>query len=210
MEPDFSTVPGCLEYIALTSSAAQQHRNKILWQKNSIAAASRRGPIFSVACGGSIDIWMLLQEHECLNLEVHLNDIDPDAIGLSRSRLSEFPGVTLTCHPGNIVKILRSGGFPKFSLVSIGGLLDYLDEKTARFVLRHLYGTLEVGGELIFTNIRKGNPFSPWIEHLANWSLIEREDADVVELTKDLGDSAKLTIMRDETGLTSLVNIVRS
>jgi hypothetical protein len=66
------------------------------------------------------------------------------------------------------------------------------------------------GGRMLFSNIAVGNPFRPWIEYLADWRLIERDEAEVLRLIGEAGfqvERAKVT--RDSSGLALLAEAVR-
>jgi hypothetical protein len=75
--------------------------------------------------------------------------------------------------------------------------------------LQKLSALLSPGGELCFTNIAGGNPDRVWLEYMANWSLIQRDESDIQKLVQESGlqDSSQLRIARDQTGLTHLVEV---
>ena len=65
-------------------------------------------------------------------------------------------------------------------------------------------------GRLLFSNIATGNPFRPWIEYLADWTLIERDEAAVVRLLAEAGFATDtVRVSRDSTALALIAEAVR-
>ena len=98
--------------------------------------------------------------------------------------------------------------YEKFDLVLFGGLFDYLTDKQIKFVLNNSYQHLSNGGEIMFTNIAKNNPFKNWIEICGNWELTERSNVQNLEICKTAGiPEHKINQYRDLTNLTNIVEI---
>jgi extracellular factor (EF) 3-hydroxypalmitic acid methyl ester biosynthesis protein len=96
-----------------------------------------------------------------------------------------------------------------FDVVVCGTLFDYLDDRTIVVLLKEIRErTLKVGGSVLFTNIAEGNPFRVWMEAIADWRLSHRSEADIRRIVEAAGfDLHGLSIRRDETGLTHLIEI---
>ena len=95
-----------------------------------------------------------------------------------------------------------------FDLVLAGGLVDYLNERTATLLIQLAVRALAPGGTFYFTNIAAGNPYRPLIEYFGNWTLIERSEEDIYRYCENAGVSrGNVTIRRDETGLALLVEV---
>ncbi len=206
----WADLPACLNYHALISPAAQQHRNKIAAQASLIAGYAHTGRgILSIACGGSLDFvraGALVTEKTS---RVVLNDIDADALALSESRIRAC-GFDVEVVPGNIVRRIAEMKSRRFGLILAGGLFDYLTERLVERIVRSAWALLEPGGTLFFTNILPDNPNRPWIEALSEWVLIERSERDIIEVVTSAGIPAEaISIERDATGLTALVSIRR-
>ncbi len=94
-----------------------------------------------------------------------------------------------------------------FNLVLMGGLFDYLSDRTARLLIRMAYTKwLKPMGTLYLSNIATGNPYRSWMEYLENWPLIERTETEIRGLFSDLANPPdEFVLNRDETGLTWLV-----
>jgi extracellular factor (EF) 3-hydroxypalmitic acid methyl ester biosynthesis protein len=204
-----------IERYALTSGVAQQHRNKIAWQASRILGTCRRPEgarrILSLACGGSRDLRSVLPYLEVTAPTIVLNDVDRPALELSASCLSSISSC-LTLVPGDAfqaIRTLKKAG--PYDLILTGGVFDYLDDRQAVWLLRHLRGMATDDASICLTNIAPHNPYRVWIEYMANWTLIERSYQDLERLIRDggLGEGSHPTVSLEESGLTHLVELRR-
>jgi hypothetical protein len=62
---------------------------------------------------------------------------------------------------------------------------------------------------LCFTNIALRNPYREWMDYFTHWKLIERSEADLIALVREIDPniSMEMTIAKDQTGLTHLVEV---
>lgn len=200
------------EEIILGSPVAQQHRNKLDQQSVEIARTvlrNRHARILSVACGGCLDWVQILPALQDFQGEIVLNDCDPAALALAESRLRQATDRVRPA-PGNVLRIApRLSRGPRFDLVVAGGLFDYLNDKVIVFLLRSIYrDLLAPGGTFLFTNIAKGNPWRPLMEHGSNWTLIERSESEIRELCREAGlEQSAVSLRRESTGLTILTRV---
>ena len=187
---DLSTVAGCCEFYALNCPASQQHRNKIHIQSDLIRRHIGKGNIFSIACGGCIDIENALTGYTGANGVsggVFINDLDRDAIEFATGRLDSAE-IGHQVIEGNIIRALSNKALENISLIIAGGLFDYLNDKNiGKIIQKCFHDILQDGGEFVFTNINKMNPYRPWIEYLANWELIERSAEDIKAIVHSHG-----------------------
>lgn len=158
----YGTIEYFIEDYALNSTIAQQHRNKILRQSEILLNALLNGrdnqKILSVGCGGCRDILNIERYIRNVKCEIVLNDIENDALELSRERLIHFNNIHFV--PGNIIQALRKvEKLGPFDLIVTGGLFDHLSEKHLSFFLKHAAKSLMNGNStLFFTNATEGNP----------------------------------------------------
>jgi extracellular factor (EF) 3-hydroxypalmitic acid methyl ester biosynthesis protein len=178
------TIEHALDACVLQLPIVWQHRAKIAWQARLLrrclgGATDIR--MLSIACGGSRDL-MLLEPHELSRIGVVLADLDAAALQLSSARLTGRVR-DLTLVPGNVfrtVNRVRAAG--PFDVILIGGLLDYLPDRAARGLLDHAVTMLAAGGALGATNIAAGNPWRLMLDLIADWTLIERDGAEMRRL----------------------------
>jgi extracellular factor (EF) 3-hydroxypalmitic acid methyl ester biosynthesis protein len=209
------TIEYWLEYLALSSPIAQQHRNKTLVQGREIMTALGSGaadPRILVLASGScpdlvaIEDWLVERR-----AQVVICDGDAEALACARGRLARL-GERLTCVHGSVLgSHARLTPFGPFDVIAAGGLFDYLPERQATFLLRVIWERLLApGGRLFFTNIARGNPFRLWIEYMADWRLIERsEDEMRTLLAAGCGGHSAPSLRRDGSGLAWLLSVTR-
>ncbi len=90
------TLPHALEELALRSSIAGQHRNKVAFQAQAILAACRRtngrARILSIGCGGCRDIRSIASTLLATDVEFVLCDIDYEALDFALHALGPLAG----------------------------------------------------------------------------------------------------------------------
>jgi extracellular factor (EF) 3-hydroxypalmitic acid methyl ester biosynthesis protein len=199
------TVPWAIEQCSLQSPLAQQHRNKVGLQARAILGtlvANPRARILSIGCGGCRDLSLIEDYIPQGHGSFTLVDADAGALDFARERLDRLNG-RCTFVQGRVPRVLarlRAGG--PFDLVVAGGLFDYLQDRWAIATLSAARELVGPGGRVLLSNIATGNPFRPWIEYLADWWLIERQEADVLRLLEQAGfDVERARVTRDSSGL---------
>lgn len=205
------TVAWAIEECALQSPVAQQHRNKVGLQARAILSAlvaNPRARIASIGCGGCRDLSLIQDYVPEGHGKFVLVDADADALDFARQRL---PRLAARCEfvAGAVPRVLsRILAIGSFDLVVAGGLFDYLPDRWAVATLRAVRRMLVPGGKLLFSNIASGNPFRPWIEYLAEWQLIERDEADLRRLLAEAEYPVDhLHIFRDTSTLAFMVDV---
>lgn len=193
-----------LEWYALNTPIAYQHRNKLQAQAQAIRMKLARLEgkncrVLSVGCGGARDI--LLLPDVLGRLEIELADMDEDALALARERC--IGAASVRTQKTDALRAVRRARGP-FDLIIFGGLFDYLPDRYIQSLLREAGRMVgEVGGSILFTNISAGNAYRPWLEYLADWRLIERTHTDLLRVWVGAGlEPDSLAIGHDQTGLT--------
>lgn len=198
-----------VEDLFLASDICQQHRNKVAHQAQLIRQAvnaKRDARIISIGCGTSEDIKSCIEQIKASEAEITLVDVDQDALAFSIKQLRKIEEkITQLC--GNIYKIMR-GLSEQYDLILIGGVFDYLNDKTIISVLKSLKENLAENGTLFFTNIDSQNPYRIFMEYFSDWTLIERTEMDLERLLRDADwPNGSFNITKDATGLTHLVEV---
>ena len=208
------TLAGILGRMALHSLVAQQHREKLTLQSEEVRKVCRSFDtprILSIACGPSRDLEKVQKEIAESGAELWLVDFDSDALDESRKRLSSISSQIRTIHadvknPEVLFSLLdQSSGF---HLIYAGGLMDYLVDQFIQYFLTRLSPLVLEGGVLMFTNIKTGNPYRPWIEIMAKWFLKERDEDTMMALLNSAG-LQRNTLELDPTGLTWIAKAFR-
>jgi extracellular factor (EF) 3-hydroxypalmitic acid methyl ester biosynthesis protein len=214
----WGTVAFHLEQHGLASPAAQQHRNKVRRQGELIldlcgAGARDAKPtarILSLACGSCPDL-ASVQHRVRPDAQFTLFDSDANALRYSRDRLEPIESQCRFVE-GNVLRLAQTlSGHGPFDLVLIGGLFDYLRGRTIVRTLKLLWSEmLAPGGKMFFTNMSADNPDRIWIEYLADWVLIARDEPSLIGLCREADiDERRCKIERDATGAAILVELAR-
>jgi extracellular factor (EF) 3-hydroxypalmitic acid methyl ester biosynthesis protein len=202
------------EVYSLNLPIAQQHRNKVLHQAERIATTlfEHESPrILALACGSCPDFGRLVPLLQRTRATIVLNDADADALAFAANRLASVADRCVFV-PGNALTVVRRlAQGPPFDLILAGGLFDYLPDRHATFLIRAATRLLALKGKFFFTNIARGNPYASLIEHFGDWFLLERSVQELMALCAEAGVPAEdVSIMRDETGLAFLIDVLRS
>ena len=92
-------------------------------------------------------------------------------------------------------------------MVYAGGLLDYFPNRVCSRLLRLFYEWTSPGGLVLVTNIHPGNPVRHCMEHLLEWHLNYRSEADMLALAAGLHATRVYT---DATGVNVFLEIRRA
>lgn len=195
-----------IDWYALNTPIANQHRNKLTFQREQIAKGLQAGgSILSVGCGGGADLTEI-SGLRGQNISISLVDIDEDALALATERAGWAEEVS-AIH-GDGLRALRSMT-QKFDRIVFGGLFDYLDDRAIRLLLKIAYEKLlQPGGRILFTNLSTNSTYDVWLEFLASWHMTYRTQAKIVDLVTSANiPEERLTIKLDATGLSLLCEI---
>ncbi len=208
----YGTVEYFIEEYALNSAIAQQHRNKLHHQSGIILGTLLNGKddkrVLSVGCGGCRDILDIEQYINKIQFELVINDIDNDALELSRTRLERLTRLHVVS--GNIIQALRKvEKLGPFDLIVTGGMFDHMSDKHVSFFMKHaMHKLLKDDGTLFFSNSVEGNPFKVWMEYLADWRLNYRSEDEITTLLNKAGcNGSSIKIGNDETRLAFFVEV---
>jgi extracellular factor (EF) 3-hydroxypalmitic acid methyl ester biosynthesis protein len=160
----------------------------------------RPASILSVGCGPALDVLPSLQRGH-LPRQIHLLDNDKKAIECARSNLAGFRE-----HPVEFLyffkNALRFRRLRQYDMIWSSGLFDYLNEKTAIFLLSRLRAMLAPNGRVILGNFSHVNPSRPYMEIVGEWFLIHRDEQDLRHMAKAAGFSEeRISVTSDATGV---------
>ena len=146
-------------------------------------------------------------------LHLTLIDQDEQALSFAHDRIRAAAAkadavVDLQCLHLSFGQLLSSplfmDGFASQHLVYTAGLVDYLREGTARRVIAALFSRLAPGGTLVVGNMRRRNDVAWTPEFLLDWSLIYRDEAEMLALAAGL-NTADVRLELDPSGCTYLL-----
>lgn len=160
--------------------------------------------VTSIACGPAreiSDVFSDLAQPECLKVE--LLDLDANAIESTTQRLHEeglAKHVRLTC--GNALRLRRVKSIKQQDLIYSIGLIDYFNDKAVVMLLDQIYDALAPGGRVVLGNFHRDNSFKTFMDHVLEWKLIHRDEADMHRLFQASRFGRRCTqIHYEETGV---------
>jgi len=202
----------------LQTAVASAHRNRIDiledFLKRMADAARQAGKTFrilNVGCGPAVEVQRFLQSYphpECLSFE--LVDFSEETLAWTREKLSSLmqrtgKPVTIQYVHDSVHQLLKrrldpaSNNAREFDAVYCAGLFDYLSDKVCARLTAHFAARTHHGGSLLITNVHADNPERPGMEHLLEWYLIYRNNAEIALLLPS--QSITRNVYVDPTGV---------
>ena len=184
------------------------------------AGSSAPVRVLSIAAGPAQELCELLDELPELPapVEVVLFEQDKNALTHAWRRLqarveARFTGaVRLTFLHDSIKRLLREPGlftrFGRFDLVYSCGLYDYLAQRTAVVLTRHLSEATAPGGQLLVANM-VDHPTRWIMEHHLEWPLIYRTREELLDIARRAVPAARLRLLEEESGANPFFELTR-
>ena len=210
----------------LKAAVAQAHRNRIDILVDYLNKAAERArtegreiEVLNVGCGPAIEIRRFIAENPQPHLlHFTLVDFSEPTIEYTRARIDEVCAregkkahvefVHESVH--DLLKRAAKRGAPlegkTFDLVYCAGLFDYLSDKVCARLLQYFASRTNAGGTVLATNVHSNNPQQVLMEHLLEWHLIYRDEAQVESLLP-LSDAQK-RVYTDDTGANVFADFV--
>jgi extracellular factor (EF) 3-hydroxypalmitic acid methyl ester biosynthesis protein len=204
---------------------AQAHRNRIKYLTDSLdkeihraVRAGRTAKIFNFACGPAVEVQHFIGRSLFANkAEFTLEDLDEQALAHCEQALARIfhsrPMDTLVSFKKKsiyqLIKESQSTSTPRmqFDFVYCAGLFDYLAENTCKQLMDIFYDLVSTGGLLLVTNVNSNNPLRYGMEHLLDWHLIYRNEADMRLLIPDKSSAENVRVYADDTGVNLFLEI---
>jgi len=205
-------------FLTMPSTEAVRARRKILCARieSTYKAVGGQRPvcIMAMAAGPAaelFDAWGNLGRPG--DLHAYLLDGDPQAIEALQHRSMELSAEsavksTKLCAAASKVSLAKVAlgkitvDAPKQDVVYSLGLADYLDDTMVVKLLNVAYDLLHHGGVVIVGNFHESNPDQACLDHILDWKLIHRSEADMHRLMRQSRFGAQCEeIIRDATGI---------
>jgi len=166
---------------------------------------ARPGSILSAGSGPSLDLVEVLKTDKSLK-EIEILDNDPNAVARSKVNLAAVEHYLCRSFGFNVRNVLRFKPNRTYGFVWCSGLFDYLNDKTAVFLLKRFSEMLEPGGTLAFGNFGQENGSRSYMEIVGRWFLIYRSPLDLMRLAGAAGFLPRKTrVCTDATGLNNFL-----
>ena len=149
--------------------------------------------VTSLACGPAAEVFdILLQDSELADqVSFTLVDVDAQALQYVRERLiREGLESVVRLERRNLLHLCIGRQQlelePQHLIYSIG-LIDYFDDRIVTRLQAWIHSCLAAGGRSILGNFHKSNPTRGLMDHLLDWRLIHRDEADMHRLAQAAG-----------------------
>ena len=148
--------------------------------------------ICSVGSGSAPDIRRAvrcLEKDEQARLDVHLFDLDPNALAFAEDKLRRH-NVCVHTHRVNLFRIAKLPRLAELlsesKLIFCSGFFDYLSHADAVAMLKTFWSKLSVDGQLLTFNF-SSHSSRAYMEWFGNWYLIYRDLETMHRLATDAG-----------------------
>ena len=183
----------------LKAAVAEAHRNRIdilVDYLNKAVALSekeqREVRILNVACGPAIEIQRFIEQYaHPERLSFTLIDFSQPTLDYTRScidKVCQQTGKKAKVEYVNesVHQLLKRASKREdalaegtFDFVYCAGLFDYLSDKVCSRLLQYFVARTNPGGTVLVTNVHSNNPEKNGMEHLLEWHLIYRDEAQL-------------------------------
>ncbi|MCA8978166.1 MAG: class I SAM-dependent methyltransferase [Planctomycetes bacterium] len=186
--------------------SAVKNRRGILADEIARSRAESNAPVTrvtSLACGPAaelFDVFVALEDPE--SLQATCIDIDDQAIDFVANRCDER-GLRdrFALHNRNLVHLTAGRQQldlePQDLIYSIG-LIDYFGDRFVVRLLDYVHGLLAPGGRALFGNFHVDNPSKALMDHVLDWKLVHRTEADMHRLFEASAFGRRCTSIRFE------------
>lgn len=201
------------------------HRNRIVYLVERLCEETercrrlgRRSQVFNLGCGPAQEVQRFVLDHPISDeADLTLLDFNDETIESTSQVTAENVQnhgrrTGLTFIKKSVQQILkestRSGeGARTYDLVYCAGLFDYLSDRICRRLLEIFYDMLAPGGLLIATNVHPSNDWRNWMEYLAEWHLVYRDEEQFLKLAPSAADPATVRVVPDSTGVNIFLEV---
>lgn len=210
----------------LRAAVAVAHRNRIdilvEFLSRAVAMAAEQGRtlrILNVGCGPGVEIQRLIATGMDLSrLNFTLIDFSRETLDYTRQRITSAASqhgsevhvdyVQESVH--ELLKRATRDAVPAegtgFDFIYCAGLFDYLSDKVCSRLIRYFLSRSNPGCNLLVTNVHSDNPERFGMEHLLEWHLIYRNEAQMLSVLEETG--VPVSLYTDPTGVNVFAEVV--
>jgi extracellular factor (EF) 3-hydroxypalmitic acid methyl ester biosynthesis protein len=203
----------------LRTAVAEAHRNRIDILVNYLKRAAvmaevegRKVRILNIGCGPAVEIQRLLASDCYLErLQFTLVDFSKETLNYTRNQIElaasknaksiDVEYVQESVHDllKRAARVTQINPNESYDFIYCAGLFDYLSDKVCTRLIRYFLSKSKPGTQLLLTNVHSNNPERHGMEHLLEWHLIYRDEAQMLSMMADVNAPVKL--YTDSTGV---------
>jgi extracellular factor (EF) 3-hydroxypalmitic acid methyl ester biosynthesis protein len=181
------------------AAAPKAHRNRVRMLQNRLEAEAARVieeeermfTVLNIGCGPAVEIQRFIRDSPLASqTSFQLMDFSLETLDYTEGKIKSaidasgrnpivkivhksIDSLLKEIHEGNTVQI------GKFDMVYCAGLFDYFSDAICKRLLAIFYQSLNPGGLACVTNVHSNNPNRFHMEHLLDWYLVYRDEADM-------------------------------
>ncbi len=202
------------------------HRNRITYLVEQLHAETERARsegrvarVYNLGCGPAQEVQNFLStdpisdETDLLLLDFNDETLVNTTRVLEDLRTRHRRRTGLKLEKKSVHQILKEAGRPVagaregYDLVYCAGLFDYLSDRICRRLLEIFYSMVAPGGLLVATNVHPSNPWKNWMEYLAEWHLVYRDEEQFLKLAPERAPKGAATVKADPTGVNIFLEV---
>jgi len=171
---------------------------------NRCAQAAR---VLSVASGHMRELDAVTASTNCREIEIWAFDQDKASLDECVRSYPEF----LIRKINQSISHLFKGETPaeNLDLIYTAGLCDYLTDRTLVALLRKLHSCLGPSGLLVISNFTPDSDGRGFMEGMMDWSLVYRDESNLVRIAEEALPGAVREVFRDEPGNVAYVEVAK-
>jgi CRP-like cAMP-binding protein/SAM-dependent methyltransferase len=185
-EPIGALLDSCMLNLA-AMKAIRNRRRLLAAEIASSYAAARELHVTSLACGPAREVFdVLARADDGRRLEISCIDIDREALGRVEALCQRHgTGDQVRTHHANLIYLATGQQelrLPPQDLIYSASFIDYLSDEMAMTLINWIHDRLRPGGRVLLGNFHPRNPTRGIMDHVLDWRLTHRDEADMNRL----------------------------
>ena len=218
-----STYARIINAVFLRTGIAQGHRNRIDRLVEYLETETRRAVqegrqlrVLNIGCGPAAEIERFVRLSTLSDrCHIELLDFNEETLRYTQNRVQAAIGEQ---HRQTQVKFVHRSihhllkeasnqsprDSPAYDFVYCAGLFDYLSDRICKRLVALFCDWTAPGGCVVVTNVHSGHSFEGTMDHLLDWNLLLRDEADMLALS---ADQRRANVQTDATGTNLFLEI---
>jgi len=180
---------------SILESCSEKHRSQ--------EAVTR---ILNLACGSNRELFDFLGRYKWTeSIEATCVDADTEALEYTNRHVNVVPHrAAVRFMQDNVVKWALGRvrhNLGQMDIIYSAGLTDYLDRKLLQALAKRSYEHLKPGGVFVVGNFGQNNPNRAMMEHLLQWNLVHRSEADLRDIFSHTPFGKNIDVLSESEGI---------
>lgn len=207
-------------FLAGGPPTAHRNRVRILEQvlaetTSQHAGSGRTVRVLNIGCGPAWEVQRFVGAHPLAGCcAIDLMDFNQETLDYAAARIAEaaagraeIPLITpilRSVHDLLKQAVQTTDAGPEYDLVYCAGLFDYLSDRICRRLVPMFASWTRPGGRIVVTNVHSGHYARGIMEHLMEWHLVLRDEANMLSL---MPNGQGVSVYTDDTGINVFLDI---